>query len=62
MFYRKSVCYSITSSNSSMKMNVRLRDFSDNKQNKTVFFLSRGAHLVTRASGCCEIENVKGAW
>lgn len=39
MFYRKSVCYSITSSNSSMKMNVR-----------------------ARASGCCEVENVKGAW
>lgn len=37
MFYRKSVCYSITSSNSSMKMNVRLRDFSDNEQNKTIF-------------------------
>ena len=37
MFYRKSVCYSITSSNSSMKMNVRLRDFSDNEQKKTIF-------------------------
>lgn len=61
MFYRKSVCYSITSSNSSMKMNVRLRDFSDNEQNKTIF-LSGRAHLVTRASGCCEVENVKGAW